>query len=132
MKHVSKKIILLVALSMSIINPSFASEVPFKDVELKNFLSGKSYPIGGNTLGKSKGAFYFHPNGILNILWKGKNETTTWKVEGNSKFCYTSKIFGQRECIRLVKDSGTGGYVHIYDGDKRNLAKNSIVTGKQF
>jgi len=43
---------LLTAFSLSIINPSFAGDlVPFTDVELKNFLSGKSYPIGEKTLG---------------------------------------------------------------------------------
>ena len=132
-----KKIMLTILLSgvfiSSAISPGLAGDlVPFSDEELKSFLSDKSYPIGGKTLGKSKGAFYFHSDGTLDALWKGKKETTTWKVEGDSKFCYTLKMFGERECLRLVKDAKTGGYVQFYGKKKRKMEKNSIVSGKKF
>ena len=127
------KTLLITVLSFLIISTSFAADqVPFTDIELKKFLSNKSYPLGGNTLGQSKGAFYFHPDGKLDALWKGKKETSTWKVEGGSKFCYTLKMFGARECTQLLKDNKTGGYVHVYGGKKRMLAKNAIVLGKKF
>lgn len=133
MKRMSIKIILLAAFSFSMHTPGFAGDlVPFTDEELNSFLSDKSYPIGGQTLGKSKGAFYFHSDGTLDALWKGKKETTTWKVEGDSKFCYTLKMFGERECLRLVKDVKTGGYVQFYGNKKRKIAKDAIVSGKQF
>ena len=133
MKNLPIKTLLIAVLSFFIISTSFAADqVPFADGELKKFLSNKSYPLGGNTLGKSKGAFYFHPDGMLDALWKGKKESTTWKVEKGSKFCYTLKMFGERECTQLLKDVKTGGYVHVYGDKKRKLAKNAIVSGKQF
>ena len=133
MKSLPIKTVLIAVLSFFIISTSFAvDQIPFADGELKKFLSNKSYPLGGNTLGNSEGAFYFHPDGRLDALWKGKKETTTWKVEQGSKFCYTLKIFGGRDCTTLLKDIKTGGYVHVYGDKKRKLAKNAIVSGKQF
>ena len=133
MKYLSTNLFFIAALSFSSISPALAGDlVPFTDEELKTFLSDKSYPVGGNTLAKSKGAFYFHSDGTLDALWKGKKETTTWKVEGDSKFCYKLKMFGPRECLQLVKNTKTGGYVQIFDNKKRKLAADSIVTGKKF
>ena len=133
MIYLPLKTLLITGLTLLTISASFAADqVPFTDSELKKFLTNKSYPLGGDRLGQSKGAFYFHPDGKLDALWEGKRETSTWKVEGGSKFCYTLNIFGPRECTKLLKDVNTGGYVHVYGNKKRKLAKNAIVTGKQF
>jgi len=105
---------------------------PFTLGELKTFLSDKSYPTGGTTLKNGKGAFYFHANGTLDAIWKGSKETTTWTVEDKSKFCYTLEMFGPKECIQLMKNTKDGGYVQIYGSKKRDLAADSIVSGKQF
>ncbi|MEH6496829.1 MAG: hypothetical protein V7740_13865 [Pseudomonas marincola] len=105
---------------------------PFTTDELKMFLSDKSYPTGGTTLKNGKGAFYFHGNGTLDAIWKGTKETTKWTVEDKSKFCYTLEMFGPKECIQLMKNTKDGGYVQIYGSKKRNLAADSIVSGKQF
>ncbi len=104
----------------------------FTTDELKTFLSDKSYPTGGTTLENGKGAFYFHANGTLDAIWKGTKETTTWTVEDKSKFCYTLEMFGPKECIQLMKNTKDGGYVQIYGSKKRDLAADSIVSGKQF
>ena len=104
----------------------------FSADELREFLSDKTYPMGGKTLKKSKGAFYFHADGSLDAIWKKKKEQTKWTVESGSKFCYNLKMFGGKECIQLLKNNKEGGYVHIFDGKKRMLAEDAIVIGKQF
>ena len=133
MKLMSVRIVVLAALAVFVAPSVFAGDLEkFTDDELKIFLSDKSYPIGGDSLGSSKGAFYFHSDGVLDAIWKGKKEMSSWKVEGDSKFCYTLKMFGPKECLQLLKDDKTGGFVQVYDNKKRKLAKDAIASGKQF
>lgn len=133
MKLMSVRIVVLAALVFIVAPSVFAGDLEkFTDDELKSFLSDKSYPIGGDSLGSSKGAFYFHSDGALEAIWKGKKETSSWKVEGDSKFCYTLQMFGPRECLQLLKDVKTGGFVQVYGSKKRKLAREAIASGKQF
>ena len=135
MKRVTFVMLLVVSFSVAVFNTTYAGSdddlVPFSEEELKTFLSDKTYPVGGKNLKKSKGAFYFHADGTLDVLWKGKKETTTWAVEDDSKFCYTVLMFGPRECLRLLKNVKHGGYVQFYEKKKRILKEGAIVAGKQ-
>jgi len=109
-----------------------ADLVPFSNDELKSFLSGKSYPLGGNSWKNNKGAFFFHADGTLDAIWKGKKETSSWSVKNDSWFCYTLKMWGAKECMQLLKNAKTEGYVQLYDNKPRKFKKGVIVAGKNF
>jgi hypothetical protein len=111
---------------------SSAQSVKFGKSQLESFLTGKTYPIGGSNLSSSKGALYFGENGDLLAEWEGQTERSSWSVEDGSQFCYELQMFGGSECVTLLKNPETGGYVHVYEGERRNLAADAIVEGNQI
>ncbi len=100
--------------------------------EIEDLLVGKTYPLGGKTLKKSKGAFYFSSVNELLIIWKGKKGTGTWAANDKSKFCYTQTLWAGKECIMLMKNKKDGGYLHIFDGKTRKLDDNAIEQGNKI
>jgi hypothetical protein len=130
MKTIATKVLVLLAMAIitsALPAPAWAKDIAFTQEELTQFLSEKTYPLGK----AGEGAFYFHADGTLDALWKGKMETSTWTTNDNSEFCYELKMFGGRECIQLKK-KGDKKIVHIYYGKKRVLKRSQIVEGKTF
>lgn len=100
--------------------------------EIEEVLVGNTYPLGGNTLKKSKGAFYFESEESLKLKWKGTKDSGSWAANDKSEFCYTVALFGGKECITLLINKTDGGYVHIFEGKKRYLAEGAIEQGNQI
>ena len=106
--------------------------VAFTETELQTFLTGKTYPMGGADLSSSRGAFYFGESGRLLAEWEGQTEESTWSVADGSRFCYDLDMFGGSECVKLLKNPETGGYIHVFDGNRRILDADAIVEGNQI
>ena len=100
--------------------------------EIETLLVGNTYPLGGKTLKKSKGAFYFSSVNDLVIIWKGKKGTGTWAADDKSQFCYTQTLWSGKECIMLKRNKKDGGYLHIFDGQTRKLKDNAIEQGNKL
>jgi hypothetical protein len=100
--------------------------------ELEKVLINHTYPLGGKTLKKSKGAMYFTDNGKLEIVWEGAKGKGKWKADNKSRFCYTQSLWGGRECITLLRNNEDGGFVHIFDGKKRMLVEGAIEKGRKL
>ena len=100
--------------------------------ELEKVLINHTYPLGGKTLKKSKGAMYFTDNGKLEIVWEGAKGKGKWKADNKSRFCYTQSLWGGRECITLLRNNEDGGFVHIFDGEKRMLVEGAIEKGRKL
>jgi hypothetical protein len=89
--------------------------------ELEKVLINRTYPLGGNTLKQSKGAMYFSAYGTFEIVWEGAKGKGKWKADNNSRFCYTQSLWEGEECITLLRNNEKGGFVHIFEGNKRML-----------
>ena len=77
--------------------------------ELEKILINHTYPIGGRTLKKSKGAMYFSTNDAMKIVWQGAKGTGKWKADNKSRFCYTNSLWSGKECITLLRNNEDGG-----------------------
>lgn len=100
--------------------------------ELEKVLINHTYPLGGNTLKKSKGAMYFSADGTFEIVWEGAKGKGKWKADNKSRFCYTQSLWGGKECITLLRNNEEGGFVHVFDGEKRMLEDGAIEKGRKL
>jgi hypothetical protein len=117
---------ILYGLLLAFAGSEAAAESAFQQDELRTFLTGKTYPLGDNDR-----AFYFHEDGRMDAIWKGQRETARWEKTADSAFRYSLKMFGGRECIRLLKRDD-GSYVHVFEGKRRALSADAIKEGKSF
>jgi hypothetical protein len=134
-KERMKKFILgmlaVVALSAFAVNAAEKTEKLSKS-DLEKVLINHTYPLGGETLKKSKGAMYFSANGTIEIVWEGAKGKGKWKADNKSRFCYTQSLWGGKECITLLRNNEDGGFVHIFDGQKRMLEDGAIEKGRKL
>jgi hypothetical protein len=134
-KERMKKFILgmlaVVALSAFAVNAAEKTEKLSKS-DLEKVLINHTYPLGGETLKKSKGAMYFSANGTFEIVWEGAKGKGKWKADNKSRFCYTQSLWGGKECITLLRNNEDGGFVHIFDGQKRMLEDGAIEKGRKL
>lgn len=100
--------------------------------ELEKVLINHTYPLGGNTLKQSKGAMYFSADGTFEIVWEGAKGKGKWKADNNSRFCYTQSLWDGEECITLLRNNEKGGFVHIFEGNKRMLEDGAIEEGRKL
>ena len=101
----------------------------FNSNELTELLVGNSYPLGGTSLDDSKGAFYFASDTELLIRWEGKKGKGKWSANNKSQFCYTQSLWSGEECITLLENISSGGYIHIFDGKNRVLKPDALREG---
>ena len=121
----------VVALSAFAVNAAEKTEKLSKS-DLEKVLINHTYPLGGETLKKSKGAMYFSANGTFEIVWEGAKGKGKWKADNKSRFCYTQSLWGGKECITLLRNNEDGGFVHIFDGQKRMLEDGAIEKGRKL
>ena len=100
--------------------------------ELKSILVDHTYPIGGKSLKNAKGAMYFMNDETFEIVWEGRKGTGSWQVDGDSKFCYTNTLWSGRECITLLRNITEGGFIHVFEGQKRVLKDGAIEKGRKI
>ena len=101
----------------------------FSKSELEATLIEHSYPLGGTSFDNAKGAFFFQNKRDLLISYKGKKGTGQWTANDNSEFCYTVTLWEGKECITLLSNLSSGGFIHVFDGKNRILKETAIQKG---
>lgn len=130
------------ALSYSLVAAAFVSACatgqrdivtePLTAAEIADVLVGKTYPLGAATIEDSRGALFFSSASRVDAVWEGRQESGTYEITGQSSFCYNLRLFGGRECITLLRNVSDGGYVHVFEGERRFLEEGAIVEGRAF
>ncbi len=126
MKYIKLFIVTLMSFIFFTSSSYAESAKPMSKAEITALLSGKSYPLSGDN-----NYFYFEKNGKMIAQWEGKQETTTWKASKKGKVCYKLKLFGNKECLQLLKINDQEFY-QVFYGKKRKMKVTDLKSGKIF
>ena len=78
--------------------------------------------ISGNTEKWTKGGGYYHPNGLLDIIWDGTKASGTYTVDSNGNVC--TKL-DKTYCHFYMNDEGA--IIMISEG--KNLGARELMVG---
>lgn len=116
--------VFLVAVSLALpaaAGPSFTKK------EVRKLLVGNTYPLGAS----NEGAMFVRDGRTMDVIWKGKTETTTYKLRSRGRICYELKMFGAAECIGFEKIDGKSFY-QVFGDKKRKRNYSEVLSGKRF
>ncbi len=75
----------------------------------------------------SEGGGYYNPNGTLEVVWKGANESGPYTIADDGNVCYEVADWG-KECHFYMNDGGT--VTMIYKG--KDVGTLDILQGNQL